>query len=327
MLQRSHFGLVLSLAAALGLAACGSKDTGPSFNGTISDGDAASFGGTADNFAADMLGTFDFGGPSISTVSARASDHAIALLNQANTMAGTPRRFRAEGRPVPAPLALISSACTPVISGDTADTDNDGILNNATETIDCTSVDTASSTTTVIHEQVHINDVTGLYGFNASVEITETETSPTESFRISVNESENALFTSGSANDQVNVDVSESDASGGVTVGGQIHENWNATFTASGTISTSSPLPSGSLAFTGGFYTTDLADATQNFNFSITTTTPLAYDSGCGTDPRFTSGLITGQLAGGGANVGFTVNYENGCGSSPTITGHGNAIS
>ena len=89
MFKRSHFGLALTLAAALGLAACGSKSTGPSFSGTISNADAATAGSNADNLAGDMVSTFDFGSaPSGIVLSPKAAPQAVALLNAAWMAAG-----------------------------------------------------------------------------------------------------------------------------------------------------------------------------------------------------------------------------------------------
>ncbi|MGH7532595.1 MAG: hypothetical protein ACREL4_04810, partial [Gemmatimonadales bacterium] len=82
--------------------------------------------------------------------------------------------------------------------------------------------------------------------------------------------------------------------------------------------------PDGNLAFSGGFFVTDLSAPSTNFSFGISTTTPLVYSAECGEDPSFTDGTVTGHLNGAGNDVGFTVTYT-GCGVDPTITGHGNA--
>ncbi|MGB7212785.1 MAG: hypothetical protein WBC97_09165 [Gemmatimonadales bacterium] len=329
MFKRSHIGTVLVLSAALGLAACGSKDTGPSFAGTISNSSAADAGASADGFAGDLASTFNFGtGPNIS-LSAKASPKAVALLNRAWMAAGgRAPRYTIKGI-AKAPLDMSStSGCSALTgsSGDTTDTDGDGIPNNDVITISCDTT-LADGTHESVHGSASIADVTGLYGYHFDVNLTEVLSRPDTSLTVVISGHDYALFTAPSASDDLDLTISEVDKIGSVSAGGAIHENWDATFTAfGGSIVLGDPLPDGTIAFTGGFYITNVADGTQNFNFNILTVTPLSFVASCyaaDDQPPFDSGEIKGEFN-GSASVGFTVTYS-ACSSAPDVVGTGNA--
>jgi hypothetical protein len=328
MLKRSHVGLTLTLAAALGLAACGSKSTGPSFSGTISDSAATSFGASAVSFVDDMLYTYQAGSPNIEISFSPATPvQGVALLNRAYQMAGVHRTFTIKGRPAGSPpiMKLDGSDCDPVVSGDSADADEDGIPNNEKETVDCTTVDSVSHDTTKTHIVVRIADVSGIYGFNISVSATLTTSGPDGRGQLALTESEGFSVTTTLDQDHVTVDVNEtSTPTGGAASGGEAHYNWDSSFTpAEGEVLGAYSPPDGTLSFNGGFFVTSLDAPTTNFNFGIVTTTPLVYQEGCGSAPPFTGGTVSGHLKGATSDVGFTVTYT-GCGDDPTIVGHGN---
>lgn len=332
MTKRSHVGMALTLAAALGLAACGSKgSTGPSFAATISDSAAAAAGQSGADFAGTMMGTFDFGGPGIN-LSAQSAPKAVALLNGAWMYAthSSKPRYTVKGLAT-APVMQFSSmsGCNggnyTTVSGDTTDADNDGIPANETITLSCDTV--ANGTTVSIHGTINLQDVAGLYAFHFAVNLTETVTDTAGNKQsVVINGTEDAAFTATLAQDHANLTLTESVTASGHTSGIGEHYNWDASFTPSaGTLALNSPLPDGALHFNGGFYILNLADASQNFNFGIETTQDLAYSAACAAnDPPFTSGVIKG-LFNGNNTVGFTVNFNNGCGNAPTITGTGNA--
>lgn len=331
--MKKAFRLGLSLSCALGLAACGSKgSTGPSFSSTISNSDAADAGSTADGFAADLVSTFDFGSgvPISIAFSRQASPKAVALLNRAwMAVGGKTPRYSIKGMAVP-PIEMSSAygcdALTGGQQGDTTDSDGDGIPNNEVIDISCdTTLDSG------VHESVHgsvsLADVTGLYGYRFDVNLTVVESLADTSYTEVVAGHDYALFTAASSSDDVNLTLSVVDKIGSTSVGGALHYNWNATFTATGgSIALGDPLPDGNIAFSGGFYVTDAADATQNFNFNLSTPTPLSFVASCyaaDDQPPFDDGEIKGEFN-GSSTVGFTVTYS-ACDTAPDIVGTGNA--
>ena len=331
MTQRSHVRMALTLAAALGLAACGSKgSTGPSFSSTISTADATTAGSNAGDFAGSLASTFDFGtGPGI-PLSPKASPRAVALLNGAWMLAGGKaphyRINGAAGAPPVMPVSVAGCANGGVTIGDTTDSDHDSIPNNLTVTISCDTTYPDSSKLS-IHGTVHIQDISGLYGYQFSVNLSEVASHADTSVNISITGTDNASFTASSATDNLNFTLSDVFKQGAISTGGAFHENWDATFTATGgTLSVGNPLPDGTIAFTGGFYVTDAADPTHNFNFNILTAAPLAYSAACqaaNDNPVFTAGVIQGKFN-GSATVGFPATVT-ACNTAPTVVGTGNA--
>lgn len=331
MLKRSHVGLTLTLAAALGLAACGSKSTGPSFNGTISNADAADLGTTAaSDFGGSLANVFDFGGPAIG-LSPKASPRAVALLNQAwlNVGGRTPR-YTVRGQMAAPVLEMSSSSgCNGgnyiTSSGDSTDADGDGIYANYTVTIAC---DTVVNGRTIHYAgSEHIQDNPGLYGFTFTVDIVEeVDSAGGNSTRISLSGSETASFQASSAHDQLNFTEGITQTVSGNPSGFGIHEDWDATFTpTSASLALGSPLPDGHIAFTGGFYVTNPADATQNFNFTLQTGPALSYKAACaGNDPPYDGGVLKGFLN-GNTSVGFTATFT-ACSTAPTVVGTGNSV-
>ncbi|MGH7589915.1 MAG: hypothetical protein ACREL2_00635 [Gemmatimonadales bacterium] len=327
--MRRQFVLGATALLVFGAWACGSKDTGPSFNGTISDSAAVSFAGSAADFVSQMFSTYQMGSPNIEIpLSPRAPVRGLALLNRAYQMAGIHRAFTIKGRPAgSAPLMrLDGSDCGPVISGDTLDDDGDGIPNNAKVTVACTTIDSVAHDTTKTSIVETIADVPGIYGFIVNVAAALDDANPTERDHLTLNESEHFTVTSARDDDNVSFDLNETATPvGGSASGGQVHYNWNSNFTpAEGLVLEAASPPDGNLAFSGGFFVTSLEAPTTNFSFGMSTTTPLVYSAECGADPQFIDGTVTGHLNGAGNNIGFTVTYT-GCGVAPTITGQGNA--
>ena len=331
MFKRQHVGLAIAFAAVAALAGCGSS-SGPSFAGTISNADAATAGSSASGFAGDLASTFNFGtGPSIGLVS-KMSPTEVAVLNHAWMLAGgRAPHYRTTQPGLVSPLFLSSSAACvnhgqEVITGDTLDSDHDGIPNNETATISC---DTTLSNGTVLseHATIHIQDIDALYGYEFSINLTITESHADTSLTISESGSDNATFTAASANDNLNLTLSDVEHQGALTTGGAAHEDWNATFTpTSGTLDTASALPDGHISFSGGFYVTNAALASKNFSFHILTAVPLHFVASCwaaNDDPSFDDGEIQGEFN-GSATVGFTVTFT-ACNTTPTVVGTGNA--
>ena len=331
MFNRSHLSLAVTLSAALGLAACGSKSTGPSFASVISDSGATAAAATAEDIAGNLDYVFDFQGTSIG-FAPQAPPQGVAILNGAwmrATHSQTPR-YTIKGMAM-APVIDLSSAsgCANnglTISGDTTDADGDGIPANETITISC---DTTYPNGTVAsdHGTFVLQDTPGLYGFHVSISITETSTDTAHNVEsLAINGTEDAAFTASLAHDQVNVTFSDGLTVAGHTTGLGSHQDWDATFTpTSDALSLTDPLPDGAIHFTGGFYLLDLGNSANNFNFTIATTSDLDYLSSCaGQSDPYSAGVITGKFN-GQANVGFTVTYNNGCNNAPTVSGHGNA--
>ncbi|MGH7533559.1 MAG: hypothetical protein ACREL4_09735, partial [Gemmatimonadales bacterium] len=287
MNPRTSIGLTLTFVLALGLAACGSTSTGPSFSSTITDSAAADAGSeAAGDFGHTMAHVFEFSGPAIS-LSKEADPQAVALLNKAwMDLGGRSPRYTIRGQGVAPVLQMsIASGCNGgnyvTSSGDSSDVDGDGIPANYTLTVAC---DTTEGGVTVHYAgSEHIQDNPGLYGYTVTINLVEEERDTAgNATHTDLAGSETAAFTTSSAQDRLTITENDSKTAAGHTTGGGFHENWDATFTpTSSALVFGDPLPDGHIAFTGGLYLTDLADATRNFNFTVQTAAPLSYKAAC----------------------------------------------
>ncbi|MGH7533557.1 MAG: hypothetical protein ACREL4_09725 [Gemmatimonadales bacterium] len=322
--------VVLTFAAALGLAACGSKSTGPSFSSTITDGAAAAVGiGAASAFSSGLAQVFNFEGPALG-FSKEVNPQAITLFDQRwLDLGGTSPRYPIQRQAVAPALQLsIASGCNGgqavTSSGDSSDADGDGIPANYTRTFACDTVE--SGTTVHLAGSEHIQDDPGLYGFTLTTTLVEdVHDTAGNGLHLDTQGSETAAFTTTSAQDHLNLTANTSVTTSGQTTVNDVHQQWDATYTPTSTLlALGSPLPDGHIAFTGGFYETDPNDPSVDFNFTIRTSPPLSYREACRSDdPPYDGGEIKGFLN-GRADVGFTATYT-ACNTQPTIVGTGNA--
>ncbi|MGH7533558.1 MAG: hypothetical protein ACREL4_09730 [Gemmatimonadales bacterium] len=332
MTTRISSAALLALGAALGLAACGSKgSTGPNFSSTITDSAAAAVGlNVANGFANGMFDVFDFHGPSVYFVK-QADPQMVALLNRAwMAVGGRSPRYAIRGQGVaPVLQPVIATECNGGnwvhSSGDSSDVDGDGIPANYTLTFACDTIE--DGVTYHYTGTEHLQDDPGLYGFTFSVNvILDSHDTQGHVAHYDLVGTETAAFTASLAQDHLNFTDHNTVTAAGVTTGGADHQQWDATFTpTSAALVVGSPLPDGHAAFTGGFYVTDVADSTQNLNFTVQTTVPLSFKSACSASySQYDGGVITGYLN-GRSDVGFTATYTS-CDTDPTMVGTGNSI-
>lgn len=314
----------VSLAGTLAVAACGG-DSGPSSSTTISQAQATVIGAEA----ASQIG--GLAGGLTSFTSGSVSGGFFAPARPGGLVFARLRKLAPAG--VRLRLALLASpdsACVPTISGDTLDTDGDGIPNGASYTFTAGNCSYGDSTGSVVItggiSLVDTDSPTTLFGYdftlnNFSVTATDSN-SQNNSINFVVDGTQLITVTSATA-------VAAENVSFRYAVNGTNYftfaSDWSTTFTpTSGQIDpTNGPLQAG--AFTvGGSYDWDGRTGTNadgNWKFTLATTAPLQYDGQC-TDPDYPleSGTLQGAIN-GNQQVGFTVDFQ-GCGTLPTITAY-----
>lgn len=307
------------LAGMLALGACGG-DSSPGST-TISQQQAAVVGAEAasqvSDIAAGVTG-FSFTGGSLgSGFFSRA-----ALRGRMSTL---DRVIPARYRPQLAALRGGNGQCDPTVAGDSTDSDGDGIENNATYTFtsgNCFYQDSLGNGFAVTGS-VSIQDTDGgatLFGFSLDMN------------RLKV------LFYNDSASAGLDWDgtytanVTSTSAATSrhfVTrfhVNNQIPysfgDNWTLTFvpdTATIDPASQSTLPDGTFDITGSYnWSGAFGNADGDWSFSISTPTPLHWNTACdGQDPPFDGGQLRASIV-GHSNIGFTADYS-ACGTPPVI--------
>lgn len=334
-----------TLAIALGAAACGSNDNGPSFASTIDSVSARDAATDAANFANDV-GTAIVNGNTYADIGSLLPAKGLTSTNYvqrllANIEATALRRAH---RPVPqgalsaAPdLTSPFSECHPTITGVDADTvpidtDNNGVPDDLKITFpaNCIASDSAGTNTTQWTGSVELKDLGGLYAYRlnaGNLKVKSVETATGNYFQIAVNGFETATYAASSITHQTGISygisysgLAPSAPAPGTPMAtppstGSLTFDYNETsaYDPDGTVSMANPIPSGDLTF--NFDYKILASSTgqpdQNFHFTMNTSTALHYDTSTCSD--VVSGVIHGLLNGNNA-VGFTVTWT-GCDS------------
>jgi hypothetical protein len=213
--------------------------------------------------------------------------------------------------------------CVPTVSGDTLDTDGDGIENNATYTFTSANCFYTDSTGDgfALTGSVSIADTDGgatLFGFaidynnlkiliyadsnslgydwdgTYDAAVTATDVSTNQQFRARLRVNDNPVYAA--------------------------RYNWALVFTPdSGTIdpATQQLLPDGTFDVTGGYgWSGQYGNADGNWSFNISTPTALHWNAACEAfDPPFDGGQLRASINGRN-NIGFTVDYGPNCGDT-----------
>jgi hypothetical protein len=314
------------LAGMLAVGACGSD--GPSADTTIDQQQAAVVGATAADQISDIAGGIggfgvtggQLGGGFFSRAEMRGSMRVLDRI--------IPARYKPE-------LArlMVGGSCDPTVTGDSTDTDGDGIENDATFSFtsgNCFYEDSLGNGWAVTGS-VSIQDTDGgatLFGFaldlNRLKVLIYTDSA---SAGLDWDGSYTANVTSTSVTTSRHF-VSRFHVNN--TTPYTFRDNWTLTFVPdTGTIdpSTQSELPDGTFDVTGSYGWTgknNLADG--NWTFNVSTPTPLHWLSQCeGIDPPFDGGQLLASIN-GRSNVGFTADFS-ACGTPAAINTFDNSTS
>jgi hypothetical protein len=311
----------VSLAGMLAVSACGG-DSGPAGSSTISQLQANVVGAEATSQVGDIaagVAGFGFTGDSLGG----GFFSRAALRGRMTTLERVvPSRYRSQ-------LAQLRGGdpnCVPTATGDTTDSDGDGIENNATYTFtaaNCFYQDTLGNGFAVTGS-VSIQDTDGgatLFGFaidfnrrkvlfysdsaSAGFDWDGTHTATVTSATATTNQAFTARW-------RVN-DLPVYSA----------RYSWGLVYTPdTGTIdpSTQQTLPDGTFDLTGAYaWSGQFGTADGDWTFNISTPTPLHWSSSCeGLDPPFDGGQVRASIN-GRSNIGFTADFT-ACGTPPVIT-------
>lgn len=336
----ARFGAAVALALATTLAACGgdSGSGGPSFPDSVSTSDAQDAASGSADFAGSMMDMFNFQSPglaapaSVSRLLAVGAAHGTILraprapfaldLAHPAIMGAAIQQASAEG------CTVTSHGTYDIGFGTPVDVNANGIPDNMGVRIDCVQTDSTNPDTTFtshIIEDISIVERMGdLFGYDEVVSVLQREG---DSFGNFEQESQNVTIhtsiNADAASNSVSVGVAEDQKHDTTTLHGELGQSWSANFDPSGTISLGDPLPNGALTFTGRTFIFD--PTASSWNFTLNTTTPLAYSASCAaavSNPPFTGGVIAGHLNGNGGSAGFTATFT-ACGVDPTIATSG----
>jgi hypothetical protein len=313
----------VSLAGMLAVAACGG-DSGPSGTSTLSQLQADTVGAAAAGQIGDLAAgvtSFGFSGGGLGG----GFFSRAALRGRMTTMERVlPNRYR------PQLARLRVGNCDPAVTGDSTDTDQDGIENNATYTFtaaNCFYQDTAGNGFAVTGS-VSIQDTDGgatVFGFDINFNnLRVLFYSDSVSAGFDWDGSYDATVTSASV-------MTNQAFRSRVFYNNQpvysTRYNWGLTFLPdSGVIdpATQTNLPDGTFNLTGAYGWTGQAGGVDgNWTFNVSTPTPLHWSSSCeGQDPPFDAGQINASIN-GRSNIGFTADYS-ACGTPPVINTYDN---
>jgi hypothetical protein len=210
-------------------------------------------------------------------------------------------------------------------TGDVSDADADGIPAAATYTYACNNIQYFGVTAN-LNGVVNVSDPSSdpnVKGFDSSVKDLRLELTGAykgRDFSEKRNGTRNPRITPTGLTFQHDLTISR-DYQGAygvdrtVMIGNKL--NWTFTPASGSTIAFDQPLPSGTVSASGTF-TFDRDQS--NKAYTVTTTTPLQYDTACQKLPRYTSGALqvkrNSSLKG---DSSITITYT-GCGVKPTVT-------
>jgi hypothetical protein len=327
----------LALVLAAFTAACGdSGSTGPSFADSVSTEDAENFAGDATEGATFAMGALNFSDPGIGLAALQAGAQRLAARSPlAATRSGSARSTAGITRfdlmsliQRPAGLqAVADEGCTYTLRGISnggsgfVDVNQNGIPDDVYMKIICVTTDSSGGpgnrmVTTVSQEQSVKENFSSLHGYSGSY---------TFSLRWDY-EGGDAEWVGESG--EVDIDVRSGAASGsqefrvreGYREGDDTYEwtaAWedDASFDPDGTIALGSDLPDGDLTLGSRYAVT--GPEGNNISFTISTSTPLAYNAACAavpTNPPFTAGVLRGELNGSSNLASFEVTFTS-CGN------------
>lgn len=321
------------------LAACGdSGSSGPTFSDSVSTADAQDFAGDAVSGVADAIDQLNFGTGVIGLaapafVTRMQAEHPFlgARLGSSRlqgapslpdwrTVAANPAGFHASA----------AEGCTITESGfqyggGVVDVDQNGIPDDLFIKEECFQTDSTSNPDTTITTYVLLQEhlkqnFASLYGFDISFDAQQKLSDQFGNFGMEKTHATESLdIRSGSATHGFNYVTGESGKFDTASSAIEFGTGFNVAFTPTGTITLGDPLPNGSVVLSGREYLTNTED--QNLSFTLSTTTPLAYDASCyagASNPPFTAGVLRGLLNNNASSASFTATFT-ACGVAPTI--------
>lgn len=316
----------MGLATVTAVAACGDS-SGPKGNDTIDPAQAAVVGQEAAGQIADIASD-------LTTLNASSGGLGSGLFapgapgNRVARMIA--RRLPSQYQAQFAAFAAPDAACVPVVSGDTVDSDLDGIINNVTLTFgpgDCAYQDSLGNGFAVTGA-FSLQDTDGgatLWGFAVDY----------SHFRV--------LFYTDSASAgyefdggyDATVTANNATANQNFIARWRLNGNpvlradyaWGVTFLPdTGSLDPGQgELQSGTFDITGDYsWSGNFGQADGDWSFTVSTPTPLHYNQACDTDPELDGGQVRAAINGRN-NIGFTVDYGPGCGQETVNTFDANA--
>lgn len=312
------------IAVAL-LGACGGDDDEGSTTingaqaGVIGEAAATQISGIAGS-----LGNFQFSGSGDTQGFFAAGKPGGRLLAIARRVGGP----RAAAR-----IFLLDppEGCDPIVVGDSADADGDGIPNGVTYAFNasnCTVTDTATGDVVVVTGSVGLtdtDDANTFFGYDANFAAWTyafTSGGNTTSIRLNGTSDADIGTTDVTGSDHYSVKLNF-----GPTDNVTVTQNWDASFTpGQGEVidPQASSLPPGAFGVNGNYGFKGVSGNQEgNWTFALSTTTELAFDPACVEENQIVDGALRGAIS-GHTTVGFTVDYGL-CGEAPVIAVFGEA--
>ena len=336
----SRFRATAALIVALGIAACGDSDGGPTFAATADSATIARLAAGAGAYASiTLFGAF---GAQSSTVDgflyfskgpdkATATDRARAIIQhfvRATSFRGSPS-FEAVKVPT---FAAPFSTCAPTETGvdalgDLIDSDANGIPDNYTVNFGsaCVEQDSAGTSRLTWSGSIHLqDDGLGFLSFSLGLDHLsfklEDLTSPGNFTKLGVHGTEVVQFAAARAEHATDFTLSLDIKSGSTIFSESASEDETSSFEpdGGGALTLGGDLPAGLFNYSSDFKVIgerSLGDIPGNFDLVLSTPTPLHYDPACRGD--ITAGEFRGLLN-GDPNIGFTVTWSS-CGNSTTV--------
>lgn len=312
----------MGTAAIAFAAACGDSG-GPDSNTDITPAEAAVIGGEVSGQIGDLAGDLaSFGNPAGGLGGGLFAPQALG--GRMARMMG--RNIPGSFRPQLAMFAAGDPNCTPTVTGDSTDSDGDGIQNNATYTFgagSCAYQDSLGNGFALTGAIV-IQDTDGgatLWGVNVAFNNWRV-LFYTDSASAGFEYDGNSTITVTSAAAISNQNVSARWRVNGQRVFAADH-NWQLSFNPdSGSIDpgSQSELPSGIFDITGQFaWSGSQGQADGTWNFTFDTPGAVHYNDACDTDPPIDAGQVRAAIT-GRSNIGFTVDYGPACGQETINT-------
>jgi hypothetical protein len=222
-------------------------------------------------------------------------------------------------------LPSLAFPCHPQES-DPEDRDRDGVAADDTLTFtpaNCGGVDPESGLSTSVSGTVRIQDVGTIYGFQLTLTDFQIRVVP-KGERIGSSISLNGTYRAavGPAGATATQDLDYDFAIPGAPAL-SLGYNWDAEFTPleGMRISPNRAWPNGTFEVSGNL---DYSVGENALSFSLDTTSPLIFESGCTTPPPFSAGEIQGVLT-SDKNVGFVLQHRH-CGAPPTVSALRDAV-
>ena len=289
------------LGLAIALAACNQPVTPPTNTTSVSQAEANDTASAINDEIVSSTGTATVGG----TV-AFASFGSVSMASLQSALG----------------VQASKPACVTVSPSPVADTDSDGVPDNATFTFDCSRDGPlfAGSKKGTVQVTDPSGDA-GVWGFDSNINLTEAHTSKLRG--ITVTDVRTGSRSPRKTGNQVvqshNITVQRAVTGVATPWNATIQNQWNLTFnaTTAGSIVMGSPLPAGSIQIAGSYSVTRDAKVRA---WTLSTPLPLSYDPACTDDLKIVGGKLLATLnSTSGAGGTLEVVYG-ACGTDPVVT-------